>query len=45
MSVGSPLQQLFIQSMISEGVLTMEETKDLYKRVARACGGEVNDHH
>ena len=40
MSFGSPVHQLFLQSMMSEGVLTMEETKELYKRAARACGGE-----
>ena len=36
MSVGSPVHRLFLQSMMSEGVLTMEETKELYKRAARA---------
>ena len=41
MSVGSPVHQLFLQSMMSEGVLTMEETKELYKRAARACRGEL----
>ena len=40
MSVGSPVHQLFLQSMMSEGVLTMEETKELYKRAARTCKGE-----
>ena len=42
MSAGSQLTQLFIQSMISQGVLTLEETKDLYKKVARLCGGMVD---
>ena len=41
MSVGSPVHRLFLQSMMSEGVLTMEETKELYRRAARACRGEL----
>lgn len=42
MSVGSPMHQLFLQTMISEGVLSLEESKQLYKKVARVCGGKTS---
>lgn len=42
MSVGSLTHQLFLQIMIAEGVLSLEESKQLYKKLARACGGKTS---
>lgn len=41
MSTGSRVHQLFLQSIISEGVLSLEDSKQLYKKAARACGGKL----
>ncbi len=33
--------KLFLQAMMGKGVAKAVEVKDLYKRAAQACGGEL----
>ncbi len=34
--------KLFLQAMMGKGVAKAVEVKDLYKRAAQACGGELS---